>query len=143
MIREDQLTVAPGPEAVVLVQGWIEDIAARDKLSADLTFGLTLCLDEAVTNVLSYAFKQPCLNPLIQVSYQNSEEGTVIVLRDNGCPFDPTASQLSPLARSLDDAVPGGHGVRLMRHYLDSITYRREAGWNQLVMVTFHRKPAC
>ena len=48
--------------------------------------------------------------------------------------FDPTAQASPDLAASLDEAQVGGHGLRLMRHYLHQMLYRREALRNVLLL---------
>ena len=58
-----------------------------------------------------------------------------LIVMDNGVPFDPTARQPRELDASLDDARIGGHGLRLMRHYLRDIRYERTDGWNRLTLV--------
>lgn len=41
----------------------------------------------------------------------------------------------SPLAATLDDAEIGGHGVRLMQHYLHDLRYTRDGDRNRLTLV--------
>ena len=131
----DHLALHPDLRAIPQALQWLEDIAVRESWPARAIFGLTLCLDEALTNVISYAFDPPVAEPAINVSCSSSEGRIVLELSDNGRPYDPTIGEPPPLASSLDDALIGGHGVRLMRHYLHEMTYRREAEWNRLNMV--------
>ena len=131
----DQLALFPDLHAVPQALQWLENIALRENWPAREVFGLTLCLDEALTNVISYAFDPPVAEPAIHVACQVSEGRIVLALRDNGRPYDPTVGEPPPLANNLDDALIGGHGVRLMRHYLHDMIYRREAGWNHLNMI--------
>lgn len=131
------LALRPDPTAVASALQWLEGIAEREGWPPRASFGLTLCLDEALTNVISYAFDppEPGIEPAITVSWRNDRAGIVVELRDNGRPYDPTAAEPPPLAANLDEAKLGGHGVRLMRHYLQELAYRREDGWNCLTMV--------
>ncbi|MGX5658545.1 ATP-binding protein [Castellaniella ginsengisoli] len=132
----DTLDLPADLGAVPLALQWIEDIAERLQWPARVTFGLTLSLDEALTNVLSYAFDPPGPDaPAIAVSCQADGARIKIELRDNGRPYDPTAGDPPPLVACLDEAYIGGQGVRLMRHYLDTLAYRRQDGWNCLTMV--------
>ena len=48
--------------------------------------------------------------------------------------FDPKAQESPALAASLDEAQVGGHGLRLMRHYLRQLLYRREGMHNVLLL---------
>ena len=55
-------------------------------------------------------------------------------IEDNGAVFDPTAQASPALAPSLDEAQVGGHGLRLMRHYLRALHYQRQNERNTLVL---------
>lgn len=141
-----KLALAPGPEAVAKALGWLEAIADQQGWAPATTFGLTLSVDEALTNVLSYAFDgdggtddganedHPAGSPHIELSCRETDSHIVVELRDNGQPYDPTSRQTPPTAASLDEAEIGGHGLRLMHHYLDRFDYRYEQGWNVLTL---------
>ena len=132
-----KVTLAPGPDAVAQALGWLEAIAERECWPPRPTFGLTLSLDEALTNVLSYAFAEPpspAGRPRIELDCRQTDTHFLVELRDNGRPYDPTTKESPALAASLDEAEPGGHGLRLMHHYLDRLDYRQEQGWNVLTM---------
>lgn len=135
--RTDTLALHPDARAVPRALQWLEAIAERESWPPRTLFGLTLSLDEALTNVVSYAFEppQPNVEAAVSVSCTAAAGRIVLELRDNGRPYDPTAGDPPPLAACLDEAELGGHGVRLMRHYLHEFAYRRDAGWNCLTMV--------
>ena len=57
-----------------------------------------------------------------------------LCIEDDGVPFDPTAQESPALATSLDEAHVGGHGLRLMRHYLHRMLYRRIPDRNVLLL---------
>ena len=130
----DHLVLGADLQALPQVLQGLEAIAEREGWPVRTVLGLTISLDEAFTNVVSYAFDPPAAEPAIEVSCSTEAHRIVVELRDNGRPHDPTAGEPPALATSLDEAVIGGHGVRLMRHYLHDLTYRREAGWNCLSM---------
>ena len=135
--RHDTLALPADLGAVPLALQWLEALAEAQEWAPRTTFGLTLSLDEALTNVVSYAFDQPDAtdSPAIHVCCRADDTHIELELRDNGRPYDPTAGDPPPLEACLDEADIGGHGVRLMRHYLDTLTYRRQDGWNCLTLV--------
>ena len=135
----DTLELRPGAQAVARAVQWIEGIARRDGWPARSAFALTLCLDEALTNIVSYAFDPPARAPAVRLFCRRAGPNIELELRDNGQPYDPTAAKPAPLASSLDEASIGGHGVRLMRHYLQSFAYRREGNCNCLTMTVVSR----
>ncbi|OZI39891.1 serine/threonine protein kinase [Bordetella genomosp. 5] len=132
--QPETLDMNPATDAVTRALQWLEEIAEREGWSPKITFGLTLSVDEALTNILSYAFAQakPEHVPAVRLSYSRDSVGIVIEIADNGVPYDPTTTAPPDLAASLDEADLGGHGVRLMRHYLDDLRYERRGPWNHL-----------
>lgn len=133
----DILDLPADPGAVPLALQWLESLAEQQDWAPRTTFGLTLSLDEALTNVVSYAFDPPGTTaaPAIHLACRTDDARIELELRDNGRPYDPTAGDPPPLVACLDEAEVGGHGVRLMRHYLDSLAYRRDNDWNCLTLV--------
>lgn len=111
---------------------WFERLAEEEGWPAKAVFAMSLCLDEALTNIISYAGRDDGAKVQIRIDAGSTHKGIGILLRDNGRAYDPTAREPAPLAQSLEEAEIGGHGLRLMRHYLSLLAYRREDGWNQL-----------
>jgi anti-sigma regulatory factor (Ser/Thr protein kinase) len=131
------LALRADTRAVAVALQWLEEISEQECWPSRMSFGMTLCLDEALTNVVSYAFDTAdvTVEPTVRISCRIATNRVFVELRDNGRPYDPTAGDPPALAACLDEAQLGGHGVRLMRHYLNEIFYLRDAGWNCLTMV--------
>lgn len=129
------LSLTPDPQAIPQALAWLESIAEQQQWPSRMAFKLGLCLDEALTNIVMYGFEQKAsANTQAHIAISVQAEGDLLALNivDNGAPFDPTQNQLAQLATSLDDAHIGGHGLRLMRHYLRDIEYQRRNGQNHL-----------
>jgi serine/threonine-protein kinase RsbW len=58
----------------------------------------------------------------------------VAVIEDRGPPFDPRAAQPPARPGSLDDAVPGGLGLLLIRSFASEIDYETVPGGNRLTL---------
>jgi serine/threonine-protein kinase RsbW len=132
------LQLVPDGNAVAMALQWLEEMAEREQWPFKVRFALELSLDEALTNIVSYAFTEGAAHgdvPEMVVSFRRDGAHLVIEIADNGRPYDPTLNALPPVAQSLDDAQIGGQGVRLMRHYMKHITYRHHAGRNHLTLV--------
>jgi anti-sigma regulatory factor (Ser/Thr protein kinase) len=130
----DTLEPGTGTAAVAQALAWLEQLGERDGWPPKAQFALTLCADEALVNVSSYA-RTPGGEPAqLWLACGRTAGGLALRIEDNGTAFDPTAQEPPALAASLDDAVVGGHGLRLMRHYLSDLRYRREADRNVLLL---------
>lgn len=139
--QEDTLTLHPADPVVEAGLNWLQEIAERDGWPPALRFQLMLCLEEALANVNAHAFEAgpgqaPAHTPEIELRCRRAGQAVRLQVIDNGRPFDPTGAALSPLAATLDDAVPGGHGLRLMRNYLSDMSYRRDGDRNHLTLIS-------
>lgn len=130
------LRVGADIASIAQVTSWLGDLADEHDWPPAMRFGLELSVEEALTNVISYGFAQSPREPLIRVEVHGLEGGRIAVhLIDNGGAFDPTTLAEPEAVDSIEDARIGGHGVQLMRHFLESLTYRREGDENHLTLV--------
>ncbi|MFG1480234.1 ATP-binding protein [Xanthobacter sp. V4C-4] len=121
---------------------WLADLAEREGWPGAMRFGLELSLEEALTNVISYGFSSATDDPAIRLEAHRLAAGRVALrLIDNGIPFDPTTIAEPEAVDSIEEARIGGHGVQLMRHFLESLAYRREGNENQLTLVAAPAAP--
>jgi serine/threonine-protein kinase RsbW len=114
-----------------------EAFARRHRLRPKAIDAMLLALEEAVTNVLMYAFEGvPEERREVFVCLQMSREALVVTIRDNGLAFDPTHAR--PRAGLEDgDGRPGGWGITLIRGLIDEVHYARIGDRNQLELVVY------
>jgi anti-sigma regulatory factor (Ser/Thr protein kinase) len=136
------LLLTPGSHTVPQALAWLAAIAERERWPERTAFKLGLCLDEALTNIVMHGFPagQLPLPPMAAITLSLQDDGQRLNLEivDNGIAFDPTSQAAPARAASLDDAVIGGHGLRLMRHYLEDIHYERRGEHNRLRLTATH-----
>jgi anti-sigma regulatory factor (Ser/Thr protein kinase) len=113
--------------------GWIEGWTQRNALSADQSFAIALCLEEAVANVIMYG---DTADDRLEIAVEAEHNaGTSIVrIEDNGRQFDPTQVPSPPTAASLEEAKIGNVGVHLMRSFASGMQYERRNGRNRLTL---------
>ena len=112
--------------------GWIEGWAQRG-VSADVSFAVQLCLEEAVANVIMYAGAK---DSRLEIAVEVERSGTTLVARieDNGRHFDPTQVPPRSVASSLDEASVGDVGIHLIRSFASGMNYERLEGCNRLTL---------
>ena len=118
---------------IVRVTTWIEQQAAAFGLPSQTVYALQLCMEEAVTNVISYAF-QPGSTHAIQIRLWREGEALFAEIRDDGSHFDPLAYESAAIGNDIDSVGIGGLGIKLMRSFAGSMTYQRCAKTNRLLM---------
>ncbi len=115
---------------------WVDDVAQRVGLPEALVFGLQLCLEEAVSNVIRHGGVAAEWSE-IRVSLVERDGAFAALIEDEGPAFDPTHQPTPEPVSSIDSAKIGGLGIHLMRQFTTRIDYWREGSCNRLVSLRF------
>ena len=116
---------------------FIRAFAERLHFSQDLLSKIELACEEALVNVISYAFSGQ--KGVIEIRcIELSNRGIKIVIQDNGMHFNPLTEvkEVDP-ATSLENRNLGGYGVFLLRHVMDEVDYQRIKDLNVLTLVKY------
>ena len=114
--------------------GFVAAAGRSKKLDKDLVTSLNLALEEAVTNVMLYAYPKD-VDGLVDVESVVGEDSIKFIVSDNGKPFDPTAAPDADTVSSVEDRPIGGLGIHLVRSIMDEVSYERTEGKNVLTMI--------
>lgn len=112
---------------------FVETIAEEKHLDHSLTLSLNLALEEAVTNVIMYAYPEGT-DGLVDIEAIIREHSLSFVISDSGQAFDPTAQPDADVSQSIENRQVGGLGIYLVRSIMDSVSYERNGGKNILSM---------
>ena len=112
---------------------FVETIAEEKQLSQSLAMGLNLALEEAVTNVILYAYPDGA-DGLVDVEAILKDHTIEFIITDSGVPFDPTAAPEADITLPVDERPIGGLGIYLVRQLMDEIRYQRLGDKNILSM---------
>jgi serine/threonine-protein kinase RsbW len=113
----------------------VEAFGAEAGLPADVTFRLTLALDEAVSNVIRHGLTDGTDRP-ISVSVRVADGMVTATVEDHGVPFDPNDAPAPNLDAPIEERTPGGLGVHLVKATMDDVQYRRDGDRNVLTLRT-------
>jgi anti-sigma regulatory factor (Ser/Thr protein kinase) len=111
----------------------VEKFRERNGIDEHAFAGVDLAVDEILTNVISYAFRDGASHR-IDLELDFSGERFWIEIRDDGVPFNPLDIPSPRLDGEVGEREIGGLGMHFVRNIADEITYRREANWNILVL---------
>ena len=112
---------------------WIEGVCETAGLSPSATMQVNLALEEAVVNVMKYAYPNGNEGE-VQIEATADKEWLHFIITDNGQPFDPTKQAEADTTLSVEKRSIGGLGIHLMRRYMDSIHYERLGNRNILTL---------
>ncbi len=115
----------------------IEYLMSSPDMPSDesLRFKLRLSIEEAVDNVVRYAYAGGI--GWLEAGTELSPDGLqlLITLRDAGIPFNPLDIEDPDITLGADDREVGGLGIFLCKQLMDHITYSYSDGCNILTMV--------
>lgn len=95
-------------------------------------FKVRLCIEEAVDNVVSYAYSNG--EGYIVVTTERTNNRLVISLRDEGVPFNPLAKADPDITAPAEERQIGGLGIFICKQMMDKVMYTYEHGCNYLQM---------
>lgn len=130
------LRIGADATEITAATGWLAALAEEGDWPEATRFALELSLEEALANVVMHGFKAVSHAPEIRLEYRAAGDGRIAVtVVDNGIAFDPTTAPEPVAPSSIEEARIGGHGVQLMRRFLESLSYARADGENRLTLV--------
>ena len=133
MSERHSLTLRNDRAEVARVITWVDELAVTLALPSETTHALQLCLDEAVTNIVSHAFEPDTAHD-VHIALWRDDTVLHAEVTDDGRPFDPLVYEPPPAPKDLQSAQIGGLGIRLMRGFADQITYQRSGPMNRLLL---------
>ena len=112
---------------------FVDEVGEEFSLAPDIVFNLNLVLEEAVANVINYAYpKEEHQNIYLSASLHDGS--IVFVLTDTGKEFDPTEAPEADITLSAEDRPIGGLGIFLIRQIMNEVKYERIDGKNVLTL---------
>ena len=112
---------------------WMEGISQKAGLDHMVAFNINLALEEAVTNIINYAYPEGTEGD-IELSFSLTGRTLYFTLSDGGKPFDPTSVPPADISAQAADRPIGGLGIHLVRKIMDDVNYFRKDGKNILKM---------
>lgn len=110
-----------------------ETLAGELDIPHRMVFEVNLALEEIFTNIVSHGCKE-CEAHQIECVMDCINRTLTITLKDKGLPFDPTKAPDPDLKCPVEDRPIGKLGIFLVKKFMDSMEYRREADCNIITL---------
>lgn len=108
---------------------YIEEVGEELHLSPGLVMSLNLVLEEAVSNIILYAYPKK-MEEDITIDVLKKDDMLIFVITDSGVPFDPTKGGDADITLSVDERPIGGLGIFLIKKIMNEVEYQRIDGTN-------------
>ncbi len=112
---------------------WIEGLGIPETLNMPIN----LALEEAVSNVMLYAYPDSSGQVFVEFVKGDSahDKKLIFTITDGGIPFDPTQQAEADTSLSAEEREIGGLGIHLVRQIMDEVRYKREDDKNVLTLI--------
>lgn len=130
---EKSIILANDISEIARLNEFVEEIGNEFSLSPEVVFNLTLVLEEAVVNIINYAYPKED-HESIYLSAKLHNDSIILVLTDTGKEFDPTMAPEADITLSADERPIGGLGIFLIRQIMNEVKYERIEGKNVLTL---------
>ena len=111
------------------VASTIEEFCAAQAVASQIAYGVSLAIDEVLTNTISYGYddEEP---HRIELIVRLEGELLVVVIVDDSRAFDPSLVSEPDLETPLEERALGGLGLFLVQQMMDGVDYQRRDGCN-------------
>ena len=120
-------------QTVPQLAAFVDELCETLGFDMALTMQMNLAIEEAVVNVMSYAYPTGTKGYVNIVAEANAVR-LKIMISDSGVPFDPTTKAEVDTTLTAEERGIGGLGIHLVRKIMDSINYERIDGKNVLTL---------
>lgn len=148
------MTVPPPPGSLCLeiradplefrhASSWLRESGAALAVPEAQIDRLELCLNEVLANLVEHGGEATAEHPIrlqLEAIAPAGGRGALLVVCDRGEPFDSGQANLKPIPGTLNEASPGGLGLRLVKAFSDAMAYRVLDGHNEL-RIAMHWTP--
>jgi sigma-B regulation protein RsbU (phosphoserine phosphatase) len=105
-------------------------------VSKNVVGKVKIALDELLANIIQYAFNDD-RDHFVHVEFQLHDDKLIIILEDDGSPFDPFHVETPDINLSIEEREIGGLGIHLVKNVMDEVNYRRALNKNIITLVKF------
>lgn len=130
---EKELILYNRREEISQLASFIEEFVSQAGLAEELVFSFNLALEEAVSNIILYAYPPDEEHTL---SLKARRDGNIVtfILGDTGKEFDPTSVPVADINLGAKEREIGGLGIFLIGQIMDYVEYQRIENKNILTL---------
>lgn len=132
-VFQRSITLPNNVQEVPRLAEFIDEVCECLEFDMTLTMQLNLAIEEAVVNVMDYAYPVGTVGD-VNIDVLADDEQVKFIISDSGTPFDPTAKDDVDTTLSVEERRIGGLGIHLVRQLMDTIEYARTDGKNILTL---------
>ena len=138
-VLQETLKLCNDVHQVPKLNSFVKSICDRLNIDKHLTSQLMLATEEAVVNVMNYAYPIGSKGE-ITITACGTEKDIKFIITDEGKAFDPTHTSEADTTLSAEERPIGGLGILLVQQLMDAINYERIDGKNVLTLKKYYKQ---
>lgn len=120
----NSLTIVNHVGELARVVSWLEQMARHYQLPERTVFKLDLVLNEALPNIISYAYEDQLSHEIV-IRLEGKGDRVILEIIDNGMVFNPFANDSFRESPTLESISITGRGTHLINSFTDGQEYQR------------------
>ena len=129
---ENKITIDASLEAVESAIDFTTSIAEKLPFSLKVRHQLGIAVDEIVSNIARYAYRERGGKTTIQIDTDDS--GISITVIDSGVPYNPLEKEDPDITLSAEERSIGGYGILIVKKIMDEVHYEYKDNQNVFTM---------
>lgn len=113
---------------------WFEAFALENKMPFAIIQKINIAFDELLNNIISYGYDDEDVHE-IDVEIELRGERLIIIIRDDGIPFNPFEKNPPDTMLSVEERMIGGLGIHLVKKLMDEYEYKRHTNKNIITLI--------
>jgi len=111
----------------------VSTFGEENGLSTKIIFAFHLALDEILTNIISYGYRDKDEH-IIDINLSLQAGALALEILDDSVPFDPSEAPVPDINQPLEERKIGGLGIYLVKNLMDEVEYKSKDGINRLTL---------
>lgn len=132
-MKQIHITLPNDVQTVPQLNIFVDEACEAAELDMSTTIKMNLAIEEAVVNVMSYAYPNG-MKGAVDIDALVTDDELKFVISDKGTPFDPTQQAEVDTSLSAEERTIGGLGIHLIRQIMDTIHYEHTDDRNVLTL---------
>ena len=116
------LTLPNNIDTIPQLNKFINGFCEEQGIDMDVCMSLNLAIEEAVVNVMSYAYPSGTTG-YVDIEAEADKNTVTFIISDTGIPFNPTEKADVDITLSAEERPVGGLGIHLVRAIMDTVSY--------------------
>ena len=134
-MKKEKLIIKNRVQELQQIAELLEVLESRWELPPKVVMNMNLALEEVVSNVIFYAFKENTTHD-IQLDFELKDQKLRVHITDDGIPFNPLQMPPPPdLEKKAEERNVGGLGIHFVKNFMDDLAYKRENDKNILTLI--------